>query len=133
VRIGRREIFLGPHGSPESWRKYDRIVGLWRANGRQLPADLAGKAPPKADAPTAAPVPELVTVKEIVLAYWRHAESYYVKDGEPTMEVDSVRRALKFVRDLFGEIEAVRFGPVALEAVQRAMIEHGWCRTHINR
>src|SRR5262249_19049940 len=65
--------------------------------------------------------------------YWRHAEAYYVKDGEPTMEVESVHRALRFVKDLFGEVEATRFGPKALEAVQQAMVKHGWCRTHINR
>ena len=32
---GRGDVYLGPYDSPESHREYDRVVGLWLANGRR--------------------------------------------------------------------------------------------------
>lgn len=35
VRISGRDHYLGPHNSPESREKYDRLIAEWLANGRQ--------------------------------------------------------------------------------------------------
>ena len=88
--------YLGRHGSLESLRKYEEIV--------------AGLPKPEIEPALPEPVSgETVTVKEIVLRYYQHAQAYYVKpvvksdgtlaakpDGtpetEPTGEHISVRR-----------------------------------------
>jgi len=33
---GRRDFYLGPHGTPASRDEYDRVIAEWLANGRQL-------------------------------------------------------------------------------------------------
>ena len=44
VSLSGKEVYLGPysksHRAP-SWQKYDRLVGEWKARGRQLPAGPA--------------------------------------------------------------------------------------------
>jgi integrase len=72
-------------------------------------------------------------VNELLVAYWDHVGSYYVKDGKPTSEPGTIRQALRPVRELYGDTPAREFGPLALKAVRRAMVERGWCRTFINR
>jgi hypothetical protein len=36
VTLNGRDIYLGPHGTKASKREYDRIIGEWLQNGRQL-------------------------------------------------------------------------------------------------
>ncbi len=68
-----------------------------------------------------------------MLAYWRHVEAYYCKNGQPTSEVDTIRQALRPVKALYGRSDAVEFGPLRLKAVRQRMIDQGWCRKHINK
>jgi len=102
--------YCGPYGSAEAQQKYDRLIREWLANGRHLP-------PP-------APVAPTLTVEELLLRYWRFVQSYYVKDGAPTSEQDTIRQALRFVRRLYGTTPAADFSPLALKAVRQAMIDH---------
>jgi integrase len=74
-----------------------------------------------------------LTIAELVLAYWGHVTRYYAKGGEPTSEVDTVRQALRPVKELYGCTMATDFGPLALKACQDRMIARGWARTYINR
>lgn len=37
VRLGGRDFYLGPHGSPESRQEYDRVVAEWLSARRQPP------------------------------------------------------------------------------------------------
>jgi integrase len=125
VRLAGREYWLGPHGSPESHAEYDRLVGEWLASGRGAPKAKLPAATIAADA--------AMTVSELILAYWRHARSYYVKDGQQTGEVENIRYALRPVRALYGHTRARDFGPLALKAVRQAMIEKGASRGYINQ
>lgn len=116
-----RDILLGRHGSPESRREYARVVSEWesvRASGgtRSLP--------------TRAPAD--VTVNEVLLAYDKFAEGYYVKNGAVTKQLDRVRRSLRPVRELYGHTPAATFGPLALKAVRQVMVDKGWCRRVVN-
>jgi integrase len=120
VRLDGREIFLGRYGSPESRAEYDRIVSEWLANSRRLPT------PAKETAPA-------LTVSELVLAYWRHVEAYYVKDGRPTSEADNIKRALKPLLKRYGHTPARDFGPLALKAIRREWVQDGMVRTAINK
>ena len=115
VTIDGRNHYLGRYGSPESHEKYARLIAEWRANRRHLlPAAAAGLAADRS-----------LSLNELLLAYWRHVEGYYVKDGRPTSEQDNIRQALRFVRTTYGLTPAVDLGPVALKNVRQAMIDAG--------
>jgi integrase len=115
---GRRDVLLGKHDTDESRAEYRRVVLEWEANGRRLPARGAEPSAP-AD----------LTVNELILAYWRWAEAYYVKGGKPTSEQATVKHALRFVRQLYGPTPAKDFGPLAIKAVRQAMVDHPVTRT----
>ncbi|WP_165065631.1 tyrosine-type recombinase/integrase [Paludisphaera rhizosphaerae] len=110
VTIGGRDIYLGVYGSDASRRAYDRLIAEWLANGRRL----RGDHPP--------------TVAEIVVAYLGYVDSRY-RSNEPT----SIRTALKPCRELYGTVEATAFGPLALKAVRRRLLDSGICRSLVNR
>jgi len=118
VTLSGTDHYLGPHGSPESRQAYDRLVAEWLVS-RQRPQEPRGRHPD-------------LTVNELLLLYWEHVQSYYVKDGKPTSEPGTIRQALGPVRELYGETRTKDFGPLALKAVRLAMIARGWCRSFIN-
>ncbi|QDV36365.1 tyrosine-type recombinase/integrase [Tautonia plasticadhaerens] len=120
VTLAGKDHYLGKHGSTESRQEYRRLVSEW----------LARPAPGPPPGPAGRPD---LTINELLLAYWDHARSYYVKEGRPTSEVATIRQALRPVRELYGETPAVDFGPLALKAVRQAMIDRGWCRGYINK
>jgi integrase len=121
VVLRGRSFYLGKWDSPESHAEYRRVIGEWCANGQRSPE------------PPSATTPAPLTIDELILAYWEHARAYYVKDGKPTSEQDTLRQALRPLRQLYGNMQAKDFGPLALRAVRQAMIDRGWCRTHINK
>jgi integrase len=106
----RRDVLLGKYGTAQSRAEYARVIAEWEANDRRLPT-----TPRKAAD---------LTVNELLLAYYRHAKSYYVKDGKPTSEPAAIKSALRFVKRLYGHTPAAEFGPLALKAVRQAMIDH---------
>jgi hypothetical protein len=65
-----------------------------------------------------------LSIAELMVAYVRHVDSYYVKNGRPTSEPNTIRQALRFVRRLYGAIPARKFTPKKLKAVRQAMIDH---------
>lgn len=117
VTLDGKDFYLGPHGSRASRREYDRLVGEWQQNGRRLPSNGEHNA---------------LSMAELLNAYRKFAKGYYVKNGEPTGTMDSVRAMLKSVRQTYGDSSVVDFGPLALKAVQAAMIETGNSRRYIN-
>ncbi len=124
VRIEGLDFYLGEYDSPESWEKYHRLIAEWLGG-----ASLNSQAvEPTGASPTSA------TVNHVLLAYWKHAESYYVRDGEPTKELEGMRDALRPVRKLYGQTPAADFGPKSLKAVRDHMIDvQDLCRTEINK
>jgi integrase len=73
-------------------------------------------------------------VDEVILGFWRHAQTHYRHpDGTPTTEVREIRHSLRPLRELYGATNAAEFGPKKLAAVRQEMIRLGWCRTLINR
>src|SRR5688572_1821462 len=78
VELNGTRHYLGAHGTKASHQEYDRLTAEWLANGRRLP--------PAADSPD-------ITVAELIVAYFAHAEVYYrTGDGRPTSEVDTIRQ-----------------------------------------
>lgn len=117
VTIDRRDVFLGRHGTPESRRKYDRIISEWIGAGRQLPVAA-----------------EDLTIIELIARFWTYAESTYRKrDGTPSTELDNFKQALRPLKALYADTPARLFGPRSLRGVQSAMIRLGWCRKSVNK
>lgn len=65
-----------------------------------------------------------LTVVELCSAYLTYAKRYYVKNGRPTAQMDTVRRAIRLANKLYGQARVVDFGPLALRAVQEHMVKN---------
>ncbi len=123
---GRRDVLLGKYGTKESRVEYARVIAEWEASGRRLPQ------PPGSESD--------LTINELILAYWKHAEQHYRRpDGTPTDEIHCLRAALRPLRKLYGHTLVKDFRPLALKAVRQEMIEtvdqrtgRSWCRRSIN-
>jgi hypothetical protein len=52
-----------------------------------------------------------LSINDMLLAYWRFAKTYYVKDGKPTKELTSMQEAIRPLRKLYGRSQGCEFGP----------------------
>lgn len=116
VTLSGHDHYLGVHGTAESHAAYARLLAEWQAGGRHL----ASRAPDK-------------TVDEVLAPYLLHAQAYYVKHGQPTTQLDRVKRALVEVRRLYGSTPAADFGPSRLKAVRDQLVGQGLCRRYTNQ
>src|SRR5262245_48095778 len=116
----RHDMYLGAYDSPESRAEYARIV-----------QELATRAVPSvatADAPA-----HVLTVAELLLAFLPHAERHYRHpDGTLTSEIPSLRAAIRATRQLYGHTPVTEFGPLALKAIRKRMIDSGLSRPVVN-
>jgi hypothetical protein len=117
VTLNNKDHLLGPYGSPESHEAYRRIVTEWLENH--------GRAPQKAEEK------EPLSVNELILAYWKFAKEYYGFNRQRGDEY-CLRDALRVVKSLYGRTPAQDFGPLALKACRRQMLEKDWPRTYTN-
>src|SRR5262249_54885553 len=92
-----------------------------------------GVMPPSRTESSALEADSKLTVGELILAYFLHAESRYRKNGQPTSQVDLVKLAMGPLRKLYGDTPADEFGPKALKAVRQRFIDSGLCRNEVNR
>jgi integrase len=124
VRLNGKDVYCGRYGTRECRARYLREIAEWEAANRQ---------PTKAstDDPTAGTSD--LTINEVMLAYRQFADSYYVKNGQPTSEAGNIQLAIRPLRELFGHSLAQDFGPLQLKMVRQAMIDGGLCRNEINR
>ncbi len=120
VAIRGRTFYLGRFGSVESRDEYKRLIAECLAKSPSRPAQAILVT--ESD----------LTIAELILAYWRHVETYYVKDDKPTSHVHVVRMALRPVRKLYGHTPAKEFGPIALKACRDDMVARGLTRKSIN-
>src|SRR5262249_20093207 len=69
---GRRDVLLGEYGTTQSRAEYARVLAEWEANGRRCPRPGATRA-------------DGLTVSELILAFWNHAEQHCRRpDGTTT-------------------------------------------------
>jgi integrase len=121
VTIDGRDIYLGRYGTPESKAEYDRLIATWLAAGRRFP-------------PAPEAVPDELSVNELLLMFWRQAETDYRQpDGSAAAELDNLRLALRPVKQLCGGVPARAFGPLMLKHVRQAMVDSGLCRRTVNQ
>ena len=119
VRIGGVDIYCGKWGSPQAEEKYRRTIAEWLTSGKVTPPPDSSRGQ--------------ITISELILAFWRHAEKHYVKNGQPTGEQACLRSALRPLRELYGGEVADEFGPLALKAVRQKYVDNGWCRAYVNK
>jgi len=116
VTIDGCDVYLGPHGIPESQAKYDELIARWLANGRRLPSSVS----------------ENLSVGELILRYYEACLEKYGHRRTARSNLPRVRYALKHVRLLFGSTSARAFGPKALKAVRNSFIRAGLARKTVN-
>src|SRR5262249_4248581 len=107
---GRRDVRLGRYDTPESRQEYNRVIGEWLAAGRRLPSTSA---------------PAALTLNELMLVYWQHAESYYKFTNERG-DAGCLRSVLRLLRDIYGPTPAAEFTGLRLKACREKMITLGW-------
>lgn len=118
VSIAGHDVYLGPHGTKASRAEYDRVIAEYLASGRRHSSDIKKKP---------------ATINQLILAYWKHAKGYYVKNGKPTSELAAVKTVLGPVRRLYGKHPPAEFGPLALKAIRETWIRAGHTRGTINK
>ncbi|MDB5390166.1 MAG: site-specific tyrosine recombinase [Planctomycetaceae bacterium] len=121
VRIDGKDHYLGPYGSEESRIEYGRLISQHAAG---IPVD-----PFK----TSGPEDTGLTVNELTLAYKRHADVHYQKNGKPTSEIHCINQAMRPLLEFYGGSPVDEFGPLALKVVRAKMVDLKWVRRGINK
>jgi hypothetical protein len=104
VTLCGKDFYLGRWQSEASRAEYDRRITEWLANGRRV---------------AEAVLPREITMTELLAAYWKFAQTYYVKNGKPTVQQAHIKVVLTMLRQTYGHIFAKDFGPLALKALQQ--------------
>lgn len=115
VTINGADHYLGPHGTKASRLEYDRLISEWLASGRS-PAYGA----PEHD----------LTVVELVAAYRKFARSYYGTGKRGTYA--TMKRITNDLKDLYGRLNVVDFGPLQFKALRQRLIDKDLSRGYIN-
>ena len=112
----RRCHYLGKYSSPESRSEYDRLIGIYTANGRKMP-------PPEKESAG-------VLVKELAVKYLQWAEGYY--QNSPRESFWHHKNAiLNFLVKDFKHKPVNEFTPADLYAIQDKSIKHGYRRQSV--
>jgi integrase len=119
VTLNGKDHLLGPYNSAASHEAYRRLVAEWL----EQPDNLQ---PPRTKGQ------EKLLVKELILAYWKHAVDYYGFAHANRGDEACLRSALRVLRHLYGNTIASQFGPLALKACRGQMVDQGWSRTYVN-
>ena len=120
VELGGTRHYLGIYGSAESRARYGRLIAEWESNGRTITPMKDGSMP--AD----------LTVTELISAYWKHAEGYYVKNGRQTDEVLCLKAAFRPLEETYGDTPAGEFGPRRFKAVRQSWLDGNRSRNYVN-
>jgi integrase len=118
VELNGRFIYLGKYDSQESHEEYKQLISKYLA---QKPTVLDDTPP--------APV---LKIEELILRYFTFAKTYYVRNGEHTDEITTLRIVLKRLRGLYGSVDATKFGPKSFKTFIDSMVQEGLSRKYIN-
>ena len=120
--VNGKSFYLGKYGSEESRILYGEIVAKV-VSGRIVDPFVTKSADPASG----------LTVNELVLAFMRHADGHYVKNGKPTSEIHCLRAAVRPLIDVYGFTAVDDFGPLMLKAVRQKFVDAGWVRESCNK
>jgi integrase len=125
VTGGRRDIYLGPHGSIESKEEYERVLSVLRTNGGVYPLDgttSGGSGRPSGQFDK--------TVNELLVAWVHEAER---ERGADNKELRQYKYSIRPLRELYGTTLVADFDSRRFKLVRQRMVDLGWCRSLINR
>jgi integrase len=118
VTLSGRDFYLGPYGASASKAEYYRRVREWNAAGGILPSDQI----------------DTLTIVELLAAFWKHAQAYYVDvDGVPTSEQATYRTLIQRFKKAYGRTVAAEFGPLRLKSFRQILVDEGLSRQVVNR
>jgi len=117
VTICGKDHYLGPFGTSQSRKNYDRLIAEWLAAGRSIDPNISLNA---------------ITINELIAAHWRFAQDYYKKNGRKNVELVKLRIVARPLRRLYGRTPAVEFGPLRLKAMREEFLQAGLSRRYIN-
>jgi len=111
-----KRYWLGIFDAEASQAAYRRLISEWSAG------QLRPGVPP-----------DEITIVELLERYWSFAQSYYVgDDGLPTSTLGKIKIILRMMRELYGTLTCVSFGPRELKTLRAEMICAGWGRANVN-
>lgn len=111
VRINGRDVYLGPHNSPESWQKYHELLARFPTPESRVNVITESDS---------------TTVAELVARYMKHANSWYSHNPD---EKYRIKAAIKPLIELCGSVAVNDFSPKRLKAVRQTMVDRGNIRT----
>jgi integrase len=76
---------------------------------------------------------EVTTVVVVLNAFWQHAKKWYRKNGQPTSELDDLKRVIKEVKRLYADLAVADFSPLKFKAVRQQWIDRGLARSTVNK
>ena len=113
-------VYLGPHGSAESRELYQQKLAEYDAHDQTAPAVITAVATP--------------TVALVFVRFLKHASAHYRRaDGSTTTEVREYRVVSAVVNEIYSRLPAAKFGPLALKAVRKRMVDAGLSRGVVNQ
>ena len=121
VRIAGKDYYLGEYQSQESWRRYSQLLAELffvepatnSPSSNTVPASMTMQAPEPVVAP--------LRIGELTMRYQVHVNAYYVKDGKPTSEVETIERSLVFLNRMCCDEPANSFSSKKLELVRESI------------
>ena len=121
VRIAGKDYYLGEYQSQESWRRYNQLLAelFFAEPAANSLAQNTAPAPVTVQAPE--PLVAPLRIGELTMRFQVHANAYYVKDGKPTSEAETIKRSLVFLNRMFCEEPANSFTSKKLELVRESV------------
>lgn len=107
---GRRDVWLGPHGSDESWDRYREELARWQT------ARAGGSVPPPAAG-------QVLTVEQLIYRWLVHAKAECSERGR---EYAQHKLAIAPLKRLFGSLPVGGFTAPRLEELRTAMVSGSW-------
>jgi len=114
VTFNRRDVYCGKWRTKAATVEYDRVVGLWLANGRRWPEESTD-----------------LRIAELVKRYLIFAKRYYA-GATGTGEYEPLCRALLPLARLFKRESVAKFGPMKLKALRQRWIDEERVRKQVN-
>ncbi len=101
-----KHVYLGKYGTPESRRKYDRLMRKY------FPSEAKPEKSVAEDLLELVEKGNEITVAELCISYVEWAEKNYHKNGKPTGELGNAKRIIRMLKSQYGHLPASEFGPL---------------------
>ncbi|MDV6034396.1 MAG: tyrosine-type recombinase/integrase [Phycisphaera sp. RhM] len=138
VTIAGRDIYLGPHDSPQSIARYAALIAVYQASGLTLPegftietldpqvAAILGASPPL----TTHQANEPITVRHVTALFREHVKEKYRNTPQEKHRHEKLCDQLD---QHYAGISADEFGPVRLKEFRTMLVNQGLARKYVNR